>query len=250
MQPVTMNRGIAMTDWTALRKKWADARDKAGVKKGSVSGVSLGDAIEKVGKGKGYTSTLNALNALKADLAKYKGKIQKTHPDLSKWIDKTIADEAQDMANKVQLDIDSLRWIVLNMMAPSDVNIMTILPDTGLIQNVSRLMTQKDNPLGFAEAVQATGMFSTVPSVGPLMAKRIATMKAIKWQARLAGHDANYTELQDFANLVAQDLKDVLIWSKTTSLEAWGDCQQGMRTRRTSVDGLPYAQKAMKALLA
>lgn len=239
-----------MTDWAGLRKKWADARDKAGVKKGSVSGVSLGDAIEKVGKAKGYTSTMNALDALKNDMTKYKGKIQKTHPDLCKWIDKQVGDEVKDMAAKVQLDIDSLRWMVVNMMAASDLNIMTILPDEGIIQNALKLMNDKANPLDFADAIKAVNMFYVVQTYGLLMVKRAATMKGTKWQAMLSGHDADYSELAAFADVVTDDVKQVLIWSKTTSLEEWAQQMKKMRTKRTSVDMLPNAQKAVKSLLA
>ena len=154
------------------------------------------------------------------------------------------------MHSNVQLDIDSLKWIVGNMMAPSDINIMTILPDTGLIQNASALMTRKDNPLSFADAIKQMQMFSVVQSVGPLMAKRIATMKAVKWHAKLAGHDADYAELDRFANTVAGDLKLVLVWSKSTSLAEWGDCLKEFRSRDTSVNALPHAQKAVKSLLS
>ena len=239
-----------MTDWAGLRKKWTDARDKAGVKKGSVSGVSLGDAIDKVAKAKGYTSLTNALGALKDDIAKYKGKIQKANPDLCKWIDKNIGDEVKDLNTKALLDIDSLRWMVNNMMAPSDLNIMTILPDEGKIQNAVRLMKDKDKPLTFAEAVKQVNMFYVVEKYGALLVKRAKTMKETPWHAKMTGHDSDYAALIDFANIVLDDVKEVLIWSKATDLGEWGDGMKKLKTKQTAVDHLPSAQKAMKNLLA
>lgn len=239
-----------MADWSSLRKKWTEARDKAGVKKGQVSGVSMGDAIDAVAKPKGYTSQSNALKSLLADTAKYRSKLQKTHPDLCKWIEKNIEAEAKDLANRVKLDIDSLRWIVMNMMAPSDLNIMTILPDSGLIQNVNRLMQDAKNPKTFAEAVKAVNMFHVVETYGPLMVKRVKTMKEIKWQAKLSGHDADYAELIAFADVVLDDIRDVLLWSTVTTMAEWGEMMKKLQTRDTSVNALPRAQKAMKHLLA
>ncbi len=239
-----------MADWSGLRKKWADARDKAGVKKGSVSGVSLGDAIDKVAKAKGYTSLTNALNALKDDVAKYKGKIQKTHPDLCKWIDKNIGDEIKDLNSKALLDIDSLHWMVNNLMAPSDLNILTILPDDGKIQNAMALMKSKDKPLTFAEAIKAMDMFHVVEKYSVLLVKRAKTMKETAWHAKLTGHDGDYAALVNFANIVLDDVKEVLIWSKATSLAEWGEGMKKLKSKQTAINELPLAQKATKNLLA
>ncbi|MEO8243969.1 MAG: hypothetical protein ABI832_16825 [bacterium] len=241
-----------MTDWSGLRKKWSDTRDKAGVKKGSVSGVSLGDAIDKVGKAqtKGYNSMVKALEALKDDAAKYKSKVLKTHPDLGKWIDRNIADEVKDLHGKVLLDMNSLKWMIDNMMAGSDLNIMVILPDEGMIQNAMRLMADKTKPMSFAEAVKAVNMFYVVETYGALLAKRAMTMKSTKWQAKLTGHDAEYAALVDFADIVIDDVKEVALWSKAKSLGEWGDAMKKLKNKQTAVDHLPRANKAVKGLLA
>ena len=93
-------------------------------------------------------------------------------------------------------------------------------------------------------------MFHVVETYGPLMVKRVKTMKETKWHAKLSGHDADYAELIEFANVVQDDVKDVLIWSTVTSMGDWADMMKKMKGRETSVDALPRAQKAMKRLLS
>jgi hypothetical protein len=238
-----------MTDWVALRRKWADARDKAGVKKGAVSGISMGDAIEKIGKAKGYVSQTAYLNALKDDITKYKSKIQKSNPELCKWIDKNLADEVKDYSARVAMDIESLKWMVKNLMAPSDANILTILPDEGMLQNAVTLMRRKDDPLSFADAIKQVRMFAGVEKDGAVIKMRAKTMKEMSWLAKLSGHDADYAELKTFADIVASDVKEVRLWSKTDNLSDWADCLKRMKMKQTSVEALPHAQKAVKALL-
>ncbi len=199
-----------MTDWSRMRVSWKSERDKH-VKKGAVSGVSIGDAIEAVVKGqsKGYQSLLNAVADLEKAITKYKAKMEKTAPDLTKWMDKTLGAAAKETKTAVALDLDSLKWTIDNLLAGSLVNILTILPDDGKLVNVNRLMSDRKNPMSWAEAVKATNTFYVIETYGALLAKRAMTLKTMKWHERLPGHDADYQELTDFADIVIDDVKEV-----------------------------------------
>lgn len=240
-----------MADWAKMRDLWKNERDKH-VKKGAVSGVSIGDAIDAVNKArsKGYTSINNALDGLEKDVGKYKAKLAKTAPDLIKWMDKTLAGAVKETRSEVALDLDSLKWMIDNMLAGSLLNILTILPDDGKIRNVLKVMNSKDNPVDWKDAVKAVNMFYVIENYGVLLAQRAKTMKETKWAARLSGHDADYQALIDFADIVLDDVKHTVQWSKATSLEEWANKLKEMKGKQTALDHLPLAQKAMKHLMA
>lgn len=239
-----------MTDWSGLRKKWTEARDKAGVKKGSVSGVSLGDAIDKVAKAqaKGYTSLAKAAKDMEEAADKYKAKIAKANPATAKWIADHISKEASALSKGVALDIGNLKWIIANLVNSGEVSGEWIFPDEGKLQNVMALM-KTDPALTFAEATKRLNMFYAVEKFGPLVAKRAIDMKALTWHAKLPGHDADYTDLGEFADAVLSDVKLVLQWSKAASLDEFGTFGRTLRSKRTVRDLRLYAQKSIKALL-
>lgn len=240
-----------MADWSKMRATWKSERDKH-VKKGAVSGVSIGDAIEAVLKGqsKGYQSMLNAVADLEKAIVKYKAKIEKTTPALTKWMDKHLGDAVKETKTAISLDLDSLKWTVDNLLAASDINILVILPDDGLLVNIDRLMTNKTNPMTWAQAVKTVQMFAAIENCGALLAKRATTLKAMKWHAKLPGHDADYKTLTEFADTAIDDVKKVIMWSKSADIGEWAQHLKVMKSKSTALDMLSYAQRAMKHLMA
>lgn len=238
-----------MTDFAKLHSAWKTERDKH-VKKGAVSGVSIGDAIDDVTKamGKGYTATLTAIAALEKAVAKYTAKLGKDQPKLVKWMEANILAEAKDLKAKVSLDVDSLKWVTNNLLAGSDINILTILPDEGMLSNANAVM-EKDK-VTFAAALKKVGMFEGVEAGGAMLAKRAMTLKNMKWNAPLTKHAAHYATLGEFADTALDDVKKVIIWSKSDTIGAFADMMKVMRQKKTAVEMLAPAQKAMKALLA
>lgn len=237
-----------MAEWSKMRAIWTAERDKH-VKKGAVSGVSIGDAIEAVVKArsKGYSTLNTALDGLDKAVAKYKAKIAKEKPDLGKWMDKNLGGAVKETRSAVALDLDSMKWIETNMLTGSLLNIMAILPDEGLFSKAMAL-TQGPKAISWEAAVKAVGMFDIVEKYGLLLAKRAKTMKDTKWAAQLEGYDGAYKALIEFADIVVDDVKVTILWSQSKSSDEWGQNFKKMKSKQTAVDHMPLANRAMKQL--
>ena len=233
-----------------MRKTWSDARDKHGLKKGAVSGVSVGDAIDKLDKAqaKGYASTLSAAATLEGVLDKYRGKIAKTNPDFAGWMDKNIKKDLKALMDGVKLDIASVNWINVNVLRETVVTVGNMFPDSGMLVNARKLMADTP-PKTFPEARKILDIFIAVEKIAALVAKRATTMKTMKWQHPLPGHAAHYAVFGKYADAVVDDVKFVIQWSKAPDMDTHLDFMGKARSRVTYLDFHSEAQSAVKSLL-
>jgi hypothetical protein len=240
-----------MADWSKMRKKWTDNRDAHGVKKGAVSGVSVGDAIDKVMKteSKGYNPLYAACTALDSALTKYKAKIAKTHPDFVKWIDKNIQDDLDDLAADVFRDIhENLKWVTDDIAREQVYSIQALIPDCTMLPNVEKLLTAKP-PKTWDEAVAEVSMFTKTFKAAPEVATRATKLKTLKWYHVLPGHDGDYKMLTGFADILLADVKYCLLWSKVTNRSGFQQFQRDMNQRDNAITMSAKLAAAIKSLL-
>lgn len=102
-----------MHDWSTMRKTWTSTRDGAKYKvpKGAVSGVSIGDAIDKVAamqKKGGLKPLIAELTKLDGKLKTYKAAITKKHKPFADWIGQNIEKWVADDKQACQSEINHL----------------------------------------------------------------------------------------------------------------------------------------------
>ena len=262
-----------MTDWTKMRKTWTDARDKAKVKKGAVSGVSIGDAIEAVVKAeaKGYNAVFKATEALAVAFGKYKAKLAKSNPDLIKVIDNTFLKEIKEYQGQVRADIGNVTWIRDMAMGDTIMSPYGLNPDSGNLKQVDALIEaskpkpkkakageqeqdedeEQEDPsvLTWKQAADQSKLFTVTNASLPRVGKRALDMSKLVWNAKLTGHDADYAAFKDWAGAAIEDVKYCAKWSKVDThmeflnmLRAWGE-------RETAYSYDAKAQKAIATLL-
>ena len=238
-----------MTDFSKMRKVWQNARDKAGIKKGVVSGLSVGDAIDKVAKAQtqGYASLFKAAQELDKSLSKYKSKVAKSNPGFVKWIDKEIGKDTANLLKAVKVDMADVKWILNYILKDGFIVGGGLWPDEGNFSNCMQL-TKDENPKTWAEAMEVTGMFVPLSKIGPIILKRANNVKGMKWPAKLTGLNAHYAAFDEMANLMTSDVKLAEKWSNVQSPEDWLKYQKAVKSRKTLADSLPDARKAIKSL--
>lgn len=134
-------------NWSKTREEWRKARDSHGIKKGAVSGVSIGDAIEKVAKAeaKGYATLLSAAEALKAALEKYQVGLKKAKnvKVFSDWIDKNILKDTNKLIADAKADLATALAVLDKVRKSPALN--SILPAMTLVTDVDELMKKDPN---------------------------------------------------------------------------------------------------------
>jgi hypothetical protein len=239
-----------VTDWTKMRKTWTDARDKAKVKKGAVSGVSIGDAIDAVVKAeaKGYNAAHKASEALAAALGKYKTKLAKTNPDLVKWIDATLLKQIKDYQGQVALDLGHISWIKQYPLGDTIMSSYGLNPDSAGYRSTEDILEAANKPkakkaeeeedeaeaeeaqaMTWAQAAEQAKLFHVTNASLPRVGKRALDMSKLVWNAKLPGHDDDYAAIKKWAEALIEDVKYCAKWAKVDNgreflmmLKGWG----------------------------
>jgi len=102
---------MKLEDWKNMRTKWTTARNDAGVAKGAVSGVKMGDTIDLIVKAtpNGLTAVREAIGELLAKTKTYKKGIQQKSPELVKWIENNLEKPALKLDTACKETIDVLK---------------------------------------------------------------------------------------------------------------------------------------------
>ena len=93
-------------------------------------------------------------------VTKYRNKTVKDHPDRAKWMTKHLTAAVSDFRALAQQDLNNLNWAIDNPMAGISANILTILPEDGMMSNVLALAIDRQAPISVPEAVLKRQMFT------------------------------------------------------------------------------------------
>jgi hypothetical protein len=217
-------------NWGKTREDWRKARDSHGIKKGAVSGVSIGDAIEKVVKaeGKGYAVLLSAAEALKTALEKYQTGLKKAKngKDFSDWIDKNILKDTNALIAEAKADLATARALL--KQTRNTVTLDAIFPDLNMAAKAEEKM-KHDPSLTWAAAAAMTDQYKLAVACCKDVATTAKSFKTITFLHPLTNdHAAN---LISFGKDLETDVKEALGWITCKSREDFLLAHQKARGR-------------------
>lgn len=195
-------------DWTKKRKEWRSARDDHGVKAGAVSGVKIGDAIDKVCKVEesGYASLLTAAKNLKASLLKYQAGLKKVKPkkDFSGWIAKNLMKDVDGFIADISADLKSL--IVLQETIRKSPALNILFPDTGTVVGAADQAMKSDPSLSWLDAVKKGREYTIFVQATKELSVTSKAMQKIKLKRRMK------KDYQQFLVDFGKDLQSDIVW--------------------------------------
>lgn len=223
--------------WSKTREDWRKARDSHGIKKGAVSGVSIGDAIDKVAKAeqKGYAALLTAAEGLKTALEKYQAGLKKakTGAAFSDWIDKNILRDTKALIADAQADKSAA--IALQNKARNTVELGAIFPDLKILKRVEAKL-KTDPTLSWSAAAAGTGEYKLAVNCCKDVATTAKAFRQITFRHALANDHA--ARLNAFGKQLEADIKEALNWIGAKSADDFLAAHQNARGRSWAADGL------------
>jgi hypothetical protein len=215
-------------DWSKARDEWRKARDNHGIKKGAVSGVSIGDTIEKVVKaeGKGYAALLSAAEALKTALEKYQAGLKKakTGKDFSDWIDKNILKDTDALITVAKADLATA--LALHAKARDTVTLHSIFPDLMMVSRADALM-KTDPSLTWPAAAAKTHEYALAVACCKDVATTAKAFRKVTFRHPLTTDHA--ARLTTFGKDLESDVKQALAWITSKSREEFFAAHQAAR---------------------
>jgi hypothetical protein len=180
--------------WKKKRDEWTTARAKTPVKKGAVSGVNLGESIDKVyaASKKGYLPLLAAIAGLEKSVATYRTKGGKAVAPVSGWLGSLSKDLA---ALKAAAEADAL---LLKLLGPQLTKFHRTcypgVPDTGMVPATKKLMDEdKTGKLTWLGAAKQTKLYDRLPYFLRDWSTVITNLRTkVHFQVELPGKKADY----------------------------------------------------------
>lgn len=190
-----------MEKWKNMRDAWTTARDQAKIKKGAVSGVSMGDAIDKVklAGAKGYNPLLKATAALRKDVAKYISKVDKTAPAAVTWLKGTLLKQLDDLETRANADIATLAKVG-PVLTPFHQRYVPGIPSTDDVKRTFEYM-QKTPGMTWPTAANDMKLYAKIPLVVPKWEEIAKFMAGLKFQVALPGKPAAYAYFGERAKI-------------------------------------------------
>jgi hypothetical protein len=233
--------------WGKKRDEWRKARDNHGVKKGAVSGVSIGDAIEKVVKaeGKGYAALLSAAETLKIALEKYQAGLKKakTGKEFSDWIDKNILKETDALIADAKADLATA--LALEAKARDTVTLHSIFPDLKLV-NKAEAQMKADPSLTWPAAAAKTQEYALAVNCCKDVATTAKAFRQVTFRHSLTNDHA--ARLTAFGKALETDIKHALAWITSKTKEEFFTAHQEARGRDWAFTQQPAIAKIFTAL--
>jgi hypothetical protein len=233
-----------MDAWKNKRKEWTTARDKHGVKKGAVSGVSIGDALDKVyaSSAKGYKPLLAAIAALRKDLAKYIDKSGKASPSFVTWIKGNLIKDLDRLEQDAQADLATLTKMYPYLLEFHQVYVPG-MPDSSGIPAVLKAM-EKDK-LSWQEAARKMGFFQAIPKIIPKWVEVSKYYASLSFKLRLPGKDASYKFFDGRDKMHARGAVFLSDASKTKDFNEYAQFMKAMPGEVGVVDSSALGFKAL-----
>jgi hypothetical protein len=233
--------------WGKKRDEWRKARDGHKIKKGAVSGVSIGDAIDKVTKAeeKGYASVIEAATALKKALDKYQTGLKKAAPtkDFSVWIDTNIMKDVDTLIANAKADLKAVTD--LKDLASKSPDLKGLLPDLAIVQSADALM-KKDTTLSWPDATAKLNDAVLVMNIAKHLAPVAKAFKGITFRHELDG--SHKKTLNDFGKQLEEDIVFAVTWVRSKTRENFIDTLGPAKSRTWAHQDLPDVTKAFKVL--
>jgi len=194
-----------MESWKDKRKEWVDVRDnKFKVKKGAVSGVSVGDSIDKIyaSSKKGYQPLLKAIATLRKDLKKYSSKSGKSAAGLVDWIDKTFVPELDTLEQHTQADVALVAKLRKDIVEFHQVAVPGT-PEMTTYNKVTKELA-RDPKLTWPAVAKQFGLYARTERSTPKWDEMITMLSGLKFQISLPGHKADYAYLKELETNYSQ----------------------------------------------